>query len=117
MKFKYRLFLLFYTVFLGLLSTSNAQNSDSNLFVTLEAKNISLVGDSAGGGLVMALLQILSKEYELIKNILLPDSPYKFIYNKGDLIIVSDFSRSVFFISLKQALLNWNAGPSLFRSS
>jgi hypothetical protein len=42
MKFKYRLFLLFYTVFLGLLSTSNAQNSDSNLFVTLEAKNISL---------------------------------------------------------------------------
>jgi len=28
----------------------------------VEAKNISLVGDSAGGGLVMALLQILSKE-------------------------------------------------------
>ena len=28
----------------------------------IEAKNISLVGDSAGGGLVMALLQILSEE-------------------------------------------------------
>lgn len=46
-------------------------------------------------------LQILSKEYELIKNIPLPDSPYKIIYNKDDLIIVSDFFRSVFFISLK----------------
>jgi len=50
-------------------------------------------------------LQVLSKEYELIKNIHLPDSPYKFIHNKGDLIIVSDFFRSVFFISLKYGFI------------
>ncbi len=55
-----------------------------------------IISDSGNNQLVL-----LTKKYNYINTIKLPDSPFKFIYCKDDLLIVSDYFRSVFFISIK----------------
>ncbi len=55
-----------------------------------------LISDSGNKRIV-----IISEAYKLDGFIELPDSPYKFIYSRDDLLIVSDFSNNVFIISLK----------------
>jgi len=48
---------------------------------------------------------ILSETYKTESFIELPDSPYKFLYSRNDLLIVSDFSDNVFFISIKHGYI------------
>jgi len=61
----------------------------------LSYKDTIYVSDSGNDRIV-----VIDKEYNYIRDIKLPESPYKFLYIKDDLLLVSDFNVSVLYISV-----------------